>query len=58
MNRTWLLACVALTLPSNSALAQTFTPTAKDVAQYAKAASPSRGYGGTYDPIPSCRRPR
>ncbi|WJT00798.1 hypothetical protein [Novosphingobium humi] len=45
MNRTWLLACVALTLPSNSALAQTFTPTAKDVAQYAKAASPSRGYG-------------
>ncbi|NKJ02642.1 hypothetical protein [Novosphingobium sp. SG707] len=27
------------------ALAQTFTPTARDVAQYAKATNPSRGYG-------------
>jgi hypothetical protein len=45
MKIAWLLASVAPSLMASSALAQTFTPSANDVAQFAKADSPSRGYG-------------
>jgi hypothetical protein len=45
MKIAWLLASVASPLMASTALVQTFTPTAGDVAQLAKSESPSRGYG-------------